>query len=358
MPHGLIVTSWPLALGAGSGTALFIQSLRRAVEAAGQSVELINPPLDASDYARFTFERLWFNTQLPRDPRPANADWILGIDYDGFALPRRPAQRFVASARAVFAEIVPTEPEPFRTLLTAQAYFEGHNLRAADWVVTPSQYAREAVARHYHVPPDKIKVIPNGVDLAEWDAHWRALPEPEPERRPTVLAVSKLYPRKRIDILIRAAPFLRERYRDVDVRIVGGGFEWEAWRRLSEEIGAAPNVTWLGDVDDRRAVVNEFKRCHVFTHTSIQEAFGNVLMEAMASSKPIVAAEAACLPEMIRASGGGQLVPPNDPEALAAALSDLLDDEARRAELGRRGRAYAEAMTWKRCAARYLELLQ
>jgi glycosyltransferase involved in cell wall biosynthesis len=151
---------------------------------------------------------------------------------------------------------------------------------------------------------------------------------------------------------------LRRRYPDVEVRIVGGGFEWERWRRLADEIGAAPNVTWLGDVDDRRAVVGEFKRAHVFVHTSIQEAFGNVLLEAMASARAIVTVEAACMPEMLAASRAGALVPPNQPEALAAAIEQMLSEELRRAEYGRRGRAYAEQMTWERCAARYLELLR
>ncbi len=357
MAAGLIVTSWPLGLGSGSGTAMFIRSLRRAVEAAGHAVHLVNPALDAADYVQFTLERFWFNTQLRDDPRVAGAAWILGIDYDGFALPRRAGQPFVASARAVFAELAPTEPDPFHTLLRAQAFFEGHNLRAADWVTAPSEYARAAVIHHYGVPPERAVTIPNGVDLAAWDAHWRDLPEPEPGRRPTVLAVSKLYPRKKIDTLIRAVPRLRRRYPDIDVRIVGGGFEWDAWRRLAEAIGASPNLTWLGDVDDRRAVVGEFKRCHVFTHTSVQEAFGNVVLEAMASSRPVVAVDAACLPEMIRASGGGVLVPPDDPPALADALAGLLEDAPRRAALGRAGRAFAETLTWERAAEHYLRLL-
>jgi len=356
MAHGLFLSSWPLALGSGSGTALFVNSIRQAVEQSGQSLEIINPSLETDDYAQFVYNRLWFNTQLPQDARLANAAWVLTIDYDGYAAPRKTSQPFIASARALFAEIAPTEPEPFRTLLNLQAFFDGHNFRSATWVTTPSEYARQKVAEHYQVPLEKIITIPNGINLTEWDAHWRAVPEPEAHRPPTVLAVSKLYPRKKIDTLIRAAPILRQRFPDIDVRIVGGGFEWENWRALATELQVAGNITWLGDVHDRRRVVAEYKRCHVFVHPSVQETFGNVLLEAMASSRPIVAAHAAALPETIHASHGGITVPPEQPETLAFAIIELLENDIRRAQLGRYGREFAKRMTWENAAQQYQRL--
>ena len=102
---------------------------------------MINPDLDSHDYVQFTYDRLKFNVQLAQDPRTAAASWLLGIDYDGYAIHRRSWQPFVASARAVFADLVDTEPEPFKTMLRTQAYFEGQNLRASDLVITPSRYA-------------------------------------------------------------------------------------------------------------------------------------------------------------------------------------------------------------------------
>lgn len=357
MSNGLFLSSWPLALGSGSGTALFVNSIRQAVEHSGQALEIINPPLDTSDYAQFVYHRLWFNTQLPNDARLASADWVLTIDYDGYAVPRKTSQPFITSARALFAEIAPTEPEPFRTLLNLQAFFDGHNFRTATWVTTPSEYARQKVAEYYHVPLERIITIPNGINLAEWDAHWRAVPEPDPHRPPTVLAVSKLYPRKKIDTLIRAVPLIRQRFPDVQVRIVGGGFEWENWRQLATELHVSGSVVWLGDVHDRRQVVAEYKQCHVFVHTSIQETFGNVLLEAMASSRPIVAAHAAALPETIQAAHSGLTVPPEQPETLAFAIIELLENDVRRAQLGHHGRDFAKRMTWESAAQQYQHLL-
>lgn len=356
-PQAVFLTTWPLSYGQGSGTALFVRSLQQAVEKAGTAVRMINPELDTRDYVQFTLERLWTNVQLAQDESLAQADWILGLDYDGFALPRRPNQRFIGTARAVFADLIETEPEPFRSMLRTQAYFEGHNLRRADLVVTPSPYARRKVIEYYGIAPELVHAVPNGINLAEWDAHWRALPDPEPDRRPTVLAVSKLYPRKKISTLVQAVPFLRDRFPDVDVRVVGGGFEWQALQELARQTGVEANLTWLGDINDRRQVVAEYKRCHVFTHPSIQDAFANVCLEGMASSRPLVVAAAASMPEMVRQADSGLVVPPEDPDALAEAICTLLEQPDLRRRYGQNGRQYAEGMTWENTASRFMSLI-
>lgn len=355
--QAIFITSWPLTLGQGSGTALFVGALQKAVQAAGTQVVMINPNLDSSDYIQFTFDRFWFNIQLLQDPRLSEAAWLLGLDYDGYAIERRHDQPFIATARAVFADLVDTEPEPFKTMLRAQAYFEGQNLRASDLVVTPSHYAAEKVSEYYQVPPQRVNVVPNGIDLLEWDQHWAALPDPDPSRRPSVLAVSKLYPRKKIGTLVRAVPILRQVYPDIDVRIIGGGFEWDALQKLSREVGAGSNITWLGDVYDRRQVIAEFKNAHVFTHPSIQDAFANVCLESMAARRAQVVSDAASMPDMVRQAESGLVVPPEDPEALAHALLSLLGDENRRQTLGENGRRFAEGMTWQRAANRFMELV-
>jgi len=356
-PQAVFVTSWPMNLGQGSGTALFVGALRRALEAAGTRVLLINPALDSSDYVQFTLERFWFNTTLHQDERLRQADWILGIDYDGYALPRRSGQEFIATARAVFADLVETEPEPFHTMLRAQAFFEGHNLRSADKVVTPSRYARSKVIEYYGVEASKVHVVPNGIDLAAWQSHWQAVAEPSPDRRPTVLAVSKLYPRKNIATLLRAVPLIRQRYPDVDVRIVGGGFEWDDLHTLAHSLGIDSNVTWLGDIDDRRRVVSEFKNCHVFVHPSIQDAFANVCLESMASARPLVVSDAACMPELVEQAGSGLIVPPRQPEAMAEAICRLLADENLRHQFGAAGQRFAQTMRWDDSARQFMRLL-
>ncbi len=403
-----IVTSWPLDPGRGSGTARFVRSLLHAWERIGANPVLLNPTSDIEDYVAFTLRRVADNLDLASHPVLREANAVVALDYDGFAYVPAPAQRFVVTTRAVFADLIETEPEPYRSMLRLQAMLEERNVARADCVVTPSAYARGRVIELYGIPPERVRVIHNGIDLAEWDAlgaslggglgdaHGDALEDAlgdppgkgpsdtagnahrhdhgrahgdaqrgdrEPgDRRgesqaPTVLAVSKLYPRKMIETLVRATPLLRRRLPEVQVRIVGAGFQWDELRALARQIGAEDGIAWLGDVTERAAIVREYRRCHVFTHPSIQDAFANVCLEAMASARPLVVSDAGSMPELVRASGAGVIVPPREPEALAEALLALLVNDARREQLGQAGRRFAETMTWERTAAGFLEAL-
>ena len=103
-------------------------------------------------------------------------------------------------------------------------------------------------------------------------------------------------------------PLLRQHLPDIDVRIVGGGFEWDALQQLTIDLGVGNNVTWLGDINDRRRVVAEFKNCHVLTHPSIQDAFANVCLESIAAARPLVVSDAASMPGLVRAGNSGLIV--------------------------------------------------
>ncbi|HYM16391.1 MAG TPA: glycosyltransferase family 4 protein, partial [Dehalococcoidia bacterium] len=109
-------------------------------------------------------------------------------------------------------------------------------------------------------------------------------------------------------------------------RIVGNGPEAHRLHRLG------PHVTWLGDATQDQ-LAQEYNRCHVFCLPSVQEGFGIVYLEAMAAGKPIVAARAAAVPEVVRDGVDGLLVEPRNPAALAAALAQLRDDASLRATL-------------------------
>ena len=360
MSYALFLSSWPTSLAEGSGAALFVTSLKKAVEAQGRPVVFVNPKLKTSDYTQFTLDRFTFNIRLADKHQSLidGADWIFGLDYDGFALPRQSGRPFIVSVRSVFADLVDTEPEPFKTLLRAQSHFEGHNVRQADCITTPSEYARQKIIEYYQVDERRVHAIPNGIDLDQWDSLWATIPEPDPYRRPTVLAVSKLYPRKNISTLLRAIPELRNYYPDIDVRIVGAGFEWNELHQLSCDLGITGNVTWLGDINDRRSVVAEYKNCHVFVHPSVQDAFANVCLESMASSRPLVVSDAAAMPALVRTSSSGLIVPPRNPEAFADAIRSLLENRSLRDTFGKNGRAFAESMTWRKTSEAHLSLIE
>lgn len=354
--HGAILTSWPADLATGSGTALFVNALTQALHASGWRAELYTMPSTGVDgYAQLLAARIGWNARMAHMPEVADSTWVLGLDYDGYGLPHRRGQTRIASARALFAEIVATEPEPLRSMLTVQAALDDLHFRQVDVVTVPSAYAAQAVQAYHAVPADRIRVIANGINLAEWDALLNSAP-PRAHTRPVLLAVSKLYPRKRLDAVLRALPAVQASFPEVELRVAGGGFAWDAWRALAHDLGVAKAVTWLGDID-RAAVAAEFAGATVFVHPSIQETFGNVCLEAMGARVPLVVSAGTAPAELAHASRAGLAVPIDDTDALAESLCALLADGSRCAALGARGRAFAEAHPWARAATAYMDLI-
>jgi glycosyltransferase involved in cell wall biosynthesis len=149
-----------------------------------------------------------------------------------------------------------------------------------------------------------------------------------------VLSVGRFYPRKRLDVLLRAAARLRERIPELEVRIAGGGPEEARLTKVCREQKLGDIVTWRKDISQAE-LAREYQACDVFCLPSVQEGFGIVFLEAMAAGKPIVAVRAAAVPEVVR---HGLLVEPDSDEALAAAIERLYREPRLRQTLADKGR--------------------
>ena len=201
------------------------------------------------------------------------------------------------------------------------------------------------------LPGLRYAVIPNGVDLARFRPRLRPA---RPHERLRCLAVARLVERKGLAHLIRAIA-LQERGR-VELEIVGAGPEERALRGLAAELGVGELVRFAGALD-RAAVAQRYRDVDVFTLACSDESFGGVFAEAMASGLPIVGSTAGGIPELVRDGHNGLLVPPADPEALAAAIARLAASPRTRAEMGRRNRAEAEEhLDWQRVTDRHLAI--
>ena len=179
----------------------------------------------------------------------------------------------------------------------------------------------EAVARHARevegIDGGRVMVLPNGVDLA------RFRPAPRAAEGPLrLLAVGRRVLQKGFDVLLDALP------PGVTLRIAGEG----PFRRDH------PQVEWLGHVADPAPL---YATSDVLVVPSRWEGFGLVAAEGLAAGLPVVASRVDGLVEVV--GDAGVLVPPEDPGALRAALVARAGAPARRADLGRRGRARAEA---------------
>jgi glycosyltransferase involved in cell wall biosynthesis len=338
------LTAIPWDVERGSGCYIGTRTLMEALRRRGIQVEAIRPDITTPVY---TATRLLFNEQLRW--RHFNCAATIGIDADGYAIPRRKnSPPHIACVKGVLGDAVRFEAGATRLSLALQASLERRHALRADLVITVSRYCAERLEELYGIR-DAI-VVPELIDLSAWRCLFKANPVANDPNKFTVLSVCRFYPRKRLDILLRAAGLLRQEIPELEIRIVGDGPEHSRLQSICKELKLGPVVRWLGDASPS-TLAEEYNRCDVFCLPSVQEGFGIVFLEAMAAGKPIIAARAAAIPEVVR---NGILVQPNNPAALAEAILDLYRNPERRNMLGSAGLHDVEQFGMDRVAGRFL----
>lgn len=207
--------------------------------------------------------------------------------------------------------------------------------------------------------PGEYRIIPAGVDTLRFHPQRAARSEKREARR--VLFVGRLDARKGLAVLLRAMPIVRQQVPDVRLDVVGKGPLEDRARRLVEKLGIRDIVTFHGFVTNE-ALPGLYAAADVYCAPSLGgEAFGIVLLEAMASGTPVIASNITGYNEVVKDGETGLLVPPDNPAALAETILRLLDDAALAARLRANGLAWAGQHSWNRIAERieahYLELL-
>jgi glycosyltransferase involved in cell wall biosynthesis len=321
------ITSTPLDVSRGSGTYVGITALAQALENLGVEIELLTPSFR---FPIYTAQRLLFNQTL-RFRRLPPCDATIGFDMDGYTL-AHPSSPHIASIKGVIADEMRFESGLAHATMQLQAACERAHVHRAHALITTSHYSARQTQTLYQTP--KIPhVVPELIDLDSWQSQLNAAPPRPTDSRFIVLSVARFYPRKRMHLLLRAAARLRDRIPGLKVRIVGGGPELPRLKKLWREERLQPVVTWRENISQPE-LVREYKHCDVFCLPSVQEGFGIVFLEAMASGKPIVAARAAAVPEVVQ---HGLLVDPESDASLAAALERLHHEKALRESLGAAG---------------------
>ena len=207
--------------------------------------------------------------------------------------------------------------------------------RRAAHVVTVSEFSRGELVELLGVPPERISVVPGGVD----GRFAAATAGPAATRpRPYVLCVAAHTARKNLSALVPAARALAAE--GVELLVVGGHRP-----QFAAEAGL-DGLILLGAVNDDE-LPGLYAGAEAFVLPSVYEGFGLPVVEAMAAGTPVVCADTSALPET--AGGAARLVPP-EAGALRDALLDLLGDPAAQAELRARGRTRAARFSWEATA--------
>nr|WP_280712760.1 glycosyltransferase family 4 protein [Desulfobaculum xiamenense] len=152
---------------------------------------------------------------------------------------------------------------------------------------------------------------------------------------PVIGMVSKLWPGKGHDVLLRAFAALRQRMPRARLLIVGEGAERANLERLARSLGLGGAVVFAGFMADVRPAIGA---CDATVLPSLFEGMGRVLLESMAMGVPVIASEVGGIPDLVRHRENGLLVPPGNVRELALAMHHLLHDTQQARELGRAGR--------------------
>jgi glycosyltransferase involved in cell wall biosynthesis len=252
-------------------------------------------------------------------------------------------------------------PQYFTRYRAQQLRFTvNRTVKTAAAVLTPSQFSRRSILRHYNLDESKVVVVPNAVS-SQFRPIDRQVAAGVIERKfqvrgPFVLMVGDLQPRKNhlgllkaFEEVLRAHPQLTH-----DLVFVGK----ETWyskelHRAVERSSMRGRVHFTGFVEDAD-LVHFYGACDLFVFPSFYEGFGLPILEAMACGRAVACSNTTAMPEV--ANAAGILFDPQSTPEMARAISDVMLDQELRVRLERLGMHRAALFSWEKAAARTLDV--
>lgn len=219
----------------------------------------------------------------------------------------------------------------------ASIWLDRLTYRWCDVVLANAGAVRDVLIRRERVPPAKIRIVYQGVDMSRFNTTQKGVRRPlaAAEPREVVIGyVGRLHPDKGVRYLIEAAAQIREVTKAFQIVIVGDGTEAAALRNLSKSLNLAHRVQFAGMQSD---VVGFMRTFDILALPSLDEALPTVAIEALACGVPVVATMVGGTAEINEHGRTGFLVPPADSNRLASALLELIRDETLRHRFGQSG---------------------
>jgi glycosyltransferase involved in cell wall biosynthesis len=220
-------------------------------------------------------------------------------------------------------------------------------LRRLAAILTVSQTSKRALCDLYELPPDRVKVVPNGIDLTQWRPSGRP-PAFDPAY---LLVVSANRPYKNTVELLEHHRLWADRYRLVIVSTRGryGGVVRDSIRTLGLE-----QVVDLRDDLTEGELIRLYQDCTATVYPSLTEGFGRPALEAMAVGRPVILSD---IPVHRENFGRAAIfVSPGDPETWVRAFASL-KDQRRIEEASRQGVQVARGLSWEQSGSRLVEAL-
>jgi glycosyltransferase involved in cell wall biosynthesis len=233
-------------------------------------------------------------------------------------------------------------------------------VQAAARILTPSEFSRRAILRHYKIDERKVVVVPNAVSSSfrpvERESAAAIIEEKFGIRGPFVLTVGDLQPRKNHLGLLHAFEETLRQHPHLPHRLVFVGKETWYSKELHRAVlrsSVAGRVDFTGFVEDPD-LLHFYGACQLFVFPSFYEGFGLPILEAMACGRAVACSSATAMPEV--ANAAGILFDPYSVPEMARAIGDILLDDEMRVRLERLGTHRAAQFTWERAAQKTLDV--
>lgn len=244
--------------------------------------------------------------------------------------------------------------------LESQAGLVGFTMKRAALLLVPSGFLQAVFGRFGH----RAEILANVVNLQRFrpagDADGPQLGAAAALEGPELLVARNLEALYDNATALRAFARLRQQHPGARLTVAGTGPEAEALRALAEQLGLAEAVRFAGRLDPEQMAA-AYRRCRASINPSLADNSPNSVLESLASGVPVVSTDVGGVPYLVRDGETALLVPPRDPEAMAAALLRLLAEPELHARLRSAGLAHVQGYTWARIgpqlAAHYRRLL-
>ena len=240
-------------------------------------------------------------------------------------------------------------------------------VEASSKIVVMAGKARELLRSVYHVPDDKIEVIPHGIPDVAFVAPDAAKAKLGFSGRPVILTFGLLSPNKGIEVMIDAMPSILQRRPDAVYVVLGATHpnlvreQGEAYRESLtarvRELGVENHVVFLDQFVDQATLLEFISMCDVYVTPYLNEAqmTSGTLAYSFGLGKPVVSTPYWHARELL-ADGRGVLVPFGNAAAIGNEIAALLTDDPRRQAMCERAYAVSRTMTWERTAERYISV--
>lgn len=226
-------------------------------------------------------------------------------------------------------------------------FLEQLTYKRMDSLLAVSKNIGDGLTFYYKIAKDKINAVYNGVNLKRFDN----IQDSKARIENSILYVGALRKRKNVSRIIKALSLISDKL-DVHLTIIGQGPEEKNLMALAKDLNLIQKIRFINSIDYDE-LPKYYRACDLFMLLSFSEGLPKVILEAMASRKPVIASDIPAHRELIQDGQNGFLVDPKNPEQIAEKTALLLTKKELAQQMGNRSRRIIEnSFTWEKVAER------